>query len=84
MPFSKWTVSKSIKESKEKPRSSCEQEADEIQSSAFLPDPSEQVEDYETGMKNCKEDIKCLVSDQNIHFFTIFCKVERNTDGINL
>ena len=58
MPVSQGTVSKSIKDSQDNPGSSGQQKADEIKTSGFLPDPSEQVEEYEAGMKDRKEDIK--------------------------
>ena len=58
VPVSQGTVSKSIKDSQDNPRSSGQQKADKIKKSGFLPDPSEQVEDYEKGMKDRQEDVK--------------------------
>ena len=58
MPVGEWTVSQSIKDTQDEPGCSGQQDADEIQTSGTLPDPSEQDEDYKTGMKTREEDIK--------------------------
>ena len=60
VPVGQGTVSQSIKDSQDKPGSGGQQEADEIQTPGKLPDPSEQVEDDEAGMKDCKEEVKKL------------------------
>jgi len=58
VPVGQGTVSQSIKDSQDKPGSGGQQEADEIQTPGFLPDPSEQVEEDEAGMEDCKEEVK--------------------------
>jgi hypothetical protein len=58
VPVGEWTVSQSIKDSKDKPGCGGQQEANEIQTPCFLPNPSEQVEDNEAGMKDGEEDVK--------------------------
>ena len=58
VPVSQGTVSKSIKDAQNNPRSTCQQKANEIKTPGFLPDPSKQVEENKAGMKDRKKDIK--------------------------
>ena len=58
VPVSQGTVSKSIKDTQDKPGCGGQQEADKIQTPGFFPDPSEQIENYEACMKDRKKDVK--------------------------
>ena len=44
VPVSEWTVSESIKDSQEYPGTTSKQDADEVESPGFMPDPSKHVE----------------------------------------
>ena len=58
VPVGQGTVSQSIKDSQDKPGCGSQQEADKIKTPGKLPDPSEQVEEDEAGMKDCKEEVQ--------------------------
>lgn len=58
MPVGQGAVSQSIKDPQDKPGCGSQQEADKIQTPCSLPDPSEEVEQDEAGMKDRKEDVE--------------------------
>ena len=58
VPVGQGTVSKSVKDAQNNPRSTSQKNADEIKTPGFLPDPSEQVEEDKAGMKDRKKNVK--------------------------
>ena len=58
VPVGQGTVSNSIKDAQYNPGSASQQQADEIKTPGFLPDPSKQVEENKAGMKDGKKDVK--------------------------
>lgn len=67
MPVGQGTVSKTIKDTQDKPGSGSQQEADKVQTPGFLPEPSKQVKKDQAGMKNRKEDIKEFIYHNLVH-----------------
>ena len=58
VPVGQGAVSNSIKDAQNNPGSTSQQQADEIKTPGFLPDPSKQVEENKAGMKDRKKDVK--------------------------